>query len=39
METFVTGFLQNSNYDGWPAALMVMQDGSPLISDRYNGTS
>jgi glucose/arabinose dehydrogenase len=34
----VTGFLQNNNYVGRPADVMVMKkDGSMLISDDFNG--
>ena len=37
MEPFVTGFVQNNNYVGRPADVMVMKDGSLLVSDDYNG--
>jgi glucose/arabinose dehydrogenase len=37
MEPFVTGFIQNNNYVGRPADVMVMKDGSLLVSDDYNG--
>src|SRR6516162_10145922 len=37
MEPFVTGFLQNNNYVGRPADVMIMKDGSLLVSDDYNG--
>ena len=37
MEPFVTGFLQDNNYVGRPADVMVMKDGSLLVSDDYNG--
>jgi glucose/arabinose dehydrogenase len=37
MEPFVTGFLENNSYIGRPADVMVMKDGSLLVSDDYNG--
>jgi glucose/arabinose dehydrogenase len=37
MEPFVTGFLDNNNYIGRPADVLVMKDGSLLVSDDYNG--
>jgi glucose/arabinose dehydrogenase len=37
MEPFVTGFIQNNNYVGRPADVLVMKDGSLLLSDAYNG--
>jgi glucose/arabinose dehydrogenase len=37
MEPFITGFLENNNYVGRPADVMVMKDGSLLVSDDYNG--
>src|SRR5262249_41299800 len=37
MEPFVTGFLQNNNYVGRPADVLVMKDGSLLVSDDYHG--
>jgi len=37
MEPFVTGFLENNNYVGRPADVLVMKDGSLLVSDDYNG--
>ena len=37
MEPFVTGFLENNNYIARPADVMVMKDGSLLISDDFNG--
>ncbi len=37
MEPFVTGFLENNNYIARPADVMVMKDGSLLVSDDYNG--
>jgi glucose/arabinose dehydrogenase len=37
MEPFVTGFIENNNYIARPADVMVMKDGSLLVSDDYNG--
>ena len=37
MEPFVTGFLEDNSYVGRPADVMVMKDGSLLVSDDYNG--
>jgi glucose/arabinose dehydrogenase len=37
MEPFLTGFIQNDNYVGRPADVLVMKDGSLLVSDDYNG--
>jgi glucose/arabinose dehydrogenase len=37
MEPFVTGFVENNNYIARPADVMVMKDGSLLVSDDYNG--
>jgi glucose/arabinose dehydrogenase len=37
MEPFVTGFLENNSYIGRPADVMVMKDGSLLVSDDFNG--
>jgi glucose/arabinose dehydrogenase len=37
MEPFVTGFIENNNYLGRPADVLVMKDGSLLVSDDYNG--
>jgi glucose/arabinose dehydrogenase len=37
IEPFVTGFLENNNYIGRPVDVMVMKDGSVLISDDWNG--
>jgi glucose/arabinose dehydrogenase len=36
-EPLVTGFLQNNNYVGRPVDVLVMKDGSLLISDDWNG--
>jgi glucose/arabinose dehydrogenase len=36
-EPFITGFLENNSYVGRPNALLVMKDGSLLISDDWNG--
>jgi len=37
MEPFVTGFIENNNYVGRPADVMVKKDSSLLVSDDYNG--
>ena len=37
MEPFVTGFLDNNKYVGRPVDVLVMKDGSLLVSDDYNG--
>jgi glucose/arabinose dehydrogenase len=37
MEDFLTGFLQNNAYVGRPVDVLVMPDGSLLVSDDYNG--
>ena len=37
MEPFLTGFLENNNYVGRPADVLVMKDGSLLVSDDFNG--
>ena len=37
MEPFLTGFLQGRNYWGRPADVLVLDDGSVLISDDLNG--
>jgi glucose/arabinose dehydrogenase len=37
IEPFVTGFLENNSYVGRPVDIMVMKDGSILISDDWNG--
>ena len=37
MEPFITGFIENNNYIGRPADLLVLKDGSMLISDDFNG--
>jgi hypothetical protein len=34
---FITGFIENNNYLGRPADLLVLKDGSMLISDDFNG--
>ena len=31
------GFIENNNYVGRPADVLVMKDGSLLVSDDYNG--
>jgi glucose/arabinose dehydrogenase len=37
LDTFLTGFIQDNNYVGRPVDLLVMKDGSLLISDDYAG--
>jgi glucose/arabinose dehydrogenase len=37
MDPFLTGFLDNNGYVGRPVALLVMKDGSVLVSDDWNG--
>jgi glucose/arabinose dehydrogenase len=37
LEPFVTGFLDGNKYVGRPVDVMVMKDGSMLISDDWNG--
>jgi len=37
MEPFITGFIENNNYIGRPADVLVIKDGSLLVSDDYNG--
>jgi glucose/arabinose dehydrogenase len=37
MQPFVTGFIENNNYVARPADVLVMKDGSLLVSDDYNG--
>ena len=37
IEPFVTGFLQNNSYVARPVDVLVMKDGSLLISDDWNG--
>jgi glucose/arabinose dehydrogenase len=37
VEPFVTGFIENNNYLGRPTDVLVMKDGSLLVSDDYNG--
>jgi glucose/arabinose dehydrogenase len=39
LDPFLTGFLQDNNYVGRPVDLLVMKDGSLLISDDYAGAS
>jgi glucose/arabinose dehydrogenase len=36
-EPFLTGFLQNNAYIGRPVDLLVMKDGSLLVSDDHAG--
>jgi glucose/arabinose dehydrogenase len=37
IEPFVTGFLENNTYVARPVDVLVMKDGSVLISDDWNG--
>ena len=37
LETFMTGFVENNNYLGRPVKLLVMKDGSLLVSDDHAG--
>ena len=37
MEPFLTGLVENTQYLGRPADVMVMKDGSLLVSDDHNG--
>jgi glucose/arabinose dehydrogenase len=37
LDPFLTGFIQDNNYVGRPVDLLVMKDGSLLISDDYAG--
>jgi glucose/arabinose dehydrogenase len=37
MEPFITGFIENNNFLGRPADVLVMRDGALLISDDHNG--
>lgn len=37
IKPFLTGFLQNNNYIGRPVDMLLMPDGSLLVSDDYNG--
>ncbi|MGD9845803.1 MAG: sorbosone dehydrogenase family protein [Variibacter sp.] len=37
IEPFLTGFIQNNNYIGRPVDVLVMKDGSLLVSDDYAG--
>jgi glucose/arabinose dehydrogenase len=37
VEPFMTGFLENNNYVGRPVDVLVLKDGSLLVSDDFNG--
>jgi glucose/arabinose dehydrogenase len=37
IDPFITGFIENNNYVGRPADVVVLTDGSMLISDDFNG--
>ncbi|HXR58238.1 MAG TPA: sorbosone dehydrogenase family protein, partial [Burkholderiales bacterium] len=37
MEPFMTGLVENNTYLGRPADVLVLKDGSMLVSDDHNG--
>ena len=37
VEPFLTGFMDDNKYVGRPADVLVMKDGSLLVSDDFNG--
>jgi glucose/arabinose dehydrogenase len=37
VDPFITGFIENNNYVGRPVDLLILKDGSMLISDDFNG--
>jgi glucose/arabinose dehydrogenase len=37
MEPFLTGLVENNGYLGRPADVLVLKDGSLLVSDDHNG--
>ena len=37
VEPFLTGFLENNNYNGRPVDVQMLKDGSLLVSDDWNG--
>ena len=37
VEPFLTGLVENNSYLGHPVDVMVMKDGSLLVSDDHNG--
>ena len=37
LEPFLTGFVIDNKYVGRPADVLVLKDGSMLVSDDYNG--
>jgi glucose/arabinose dehydrogenase len=37
VEPFMTGFLENNNYNGRPVDVQMLRDGSLLVSDDWNG--
>ena len=37
VEPFITGFIQDNKYIGRPVDVLVMKDGSLLVSDDYDG--
>jgi glucose/arabinose dehydrogenase len=36
-EVFLTGFIENNNYIGRPVDVEMIEDGSMLVSDDWNG--
>src|SRR5205809_6478490 len=38
VDPFITGFIENNSYLGRPADVLVLKDGSMLISDDFNGS-
>ena len=37
VDPLITGFIENNNYLGRPTDVLVLRDGSLLISDDFNG--
>ena len=37
MEPFMTGLVENNEYLGRPVDVLVLKDGSMLVSDDHNG--
>jgi glucose/arabinose dehydrogenase len=37
IEPLITGFLENNSYVGRPVDVMLLKDGSILVSDDWNG--
>jgi glucose/arabinose dehydrogenase len=38
IDPFITRFIENNTYFGRPADVLVLKNGSMLISDDFNGT-